>query len=404
MIFRDGRRRTLHWAEAFGASAVIHLGAAIFMFDLLDGLGPLTETDPDEPEIVISTIILDGEVEPRVQEPLSNDPLVESPPELETDPAEPTPDPAEPETAPEPETPPEPEVEPEIASGPELEPEIMAPVAPETALALQPVSPLRPQDGAAVAVAPVAATAPQGVTSISPPNASALQPRQTSASTLPPQRAAQAPTPDGPTAGGAVSELVMRIRSRLSDPCLLALPQEGADGTPALSMLSADELAMRNFGEAVLADLEPRPSESTVLMDNRQCAALNFVRESTSYPAFRLSISLDQTVIESNTYLTGTIGNTAGRYIILLLIDDNGVVQDVGTYLSFTGNAALFEVPLRRAGSARDTSQALVAIATNGRPAALTEQNGQLAEVFFTALRQELPADTPLVIVPFDVR
>lgn len=283
----------------------------------------------------------------------------------------------------------------------------MAPVSAETRLAPEPLSPLRPQDGRAVALAPTSATALRGVTAerIAPRAAPTVQARSTISTPLPPQRAAQqAPSPEGSTAGGAVNELVTRIRSRLSDTCLIALPQASGDGGASLSMLSADELAMRNFADSVLADIEPRPGESTVLVDNRQCAALNFVRESTAYPTFRLSIGLDEDVIESGTVLTGTIGNTAGRFISLLLVDDNGVVQDISEYLSFTSDAALFEVPLTRVGAARDTSQALIAIATAGRPAALIEQNGQLADVFFAALRAELRTDAPLVIVPFDVR
>lgn len=406
MIFGDKRRRSLHWAEAFGASALVHLGAAIFLFDLLDGFDPLGRDRTDEPEITISTIILEGELAALEPQPESNLPLVETPPEPEPD----TPDlvEPEPEPAPEPEEPeepePAPEPEPEIAGTPDLEPQVLAPAAPDTATVAQPLSPLRPQDGAAVPVAPVATAAPRGVTTLAPVPTTSLQPRQTTTAPPPPQRAAQAPVPDGPAAGSAVSELVARIRTRLSEPCLLALPQEGADGAPALSMIAADELAMQGFASAVLADLTPLPAQSTTLVDNRQCAALNFVRESTAYPAFRLSISLDETVIDSNTHLTGSIGNTAGRYILLLMVDDNGVVQDLTQYLSFTGNAARFEVPLRRAGPARDTSQALIAMATSGRPAALDAQNGQLADVFFDAMRAELSPQTPLVIVPFNVR
>ena len=406
MIFPDRKRRTLHWAEAFGASAVVHLGAAILIFDLLDGLSPFDLNEQLTPEITLTSIVLESDIAPTPDQPLTNDPLadlatdggeVEAEPELEPEPA------VEPEL--EPDVAPEPELEPQTAEAPDLTPETLAPVAPETAQTPKPISPLRPQNGSAIPVAPVASVAARPATpatTVRPATATTLQPRQTFQP--PPQATAQAPTPQGPTAGGAVSNLVTRIRAQLAEPCLLAIPQEGAGGTPELVMVSSSENGMQRFADAVLADLTPRPGQRTVLVDNRQCAALNYVRENPTYPAFRLSVSLDQATIESGSNLTGSIGNTAGRYISLLLIDDNGVVQDLGTYLSFTGTAARFDVPMTRAGGARDTSQTILALATAARPATLTAQNGQLADDFFAALRAEIGPNAPLVLVPFDVR
>ena len=397
MIF--GRQsRSLHWAEAFGASAVVHLIAAVLIFDLLDGLGEFDLNEQSTPEITLTSIVLDGDIVPQNDEPLGNAPLAD----LETDggieePVEEAPPISEPveEPAQEP--------EPEPAEEPELIPETLTPVPAETVQAPRTISPLRPENGAAIAVAPVAsAPSVQPVTSVQPAAPTVLEPRQTFQP--PPQTTAQAPRPEGPAAGGAVSELVTRIRAQLAEPCLLAIPQQGAGDTPELVMIASTENGMQRFADAVLADLTPRPAQRSVLIDSRQCASLNYVRENPSYPAFRLSIGLDQASIKSGGNLTGTIGNTAGRYISLLLIDSNGVVQDVGRYLSFTGTAAQFDVPVTRDGPPRDTSQMLMAVATAGRPAALNSQNGQTADVFFAALHAELGPTPPLVIVPFDVR
>lgn len=412
MIFSDKKRRTLHWAEAFGASAVVHLGAAIMVFDLL----PDRATPPEpEPEIEIISIVLEDDTAPVPEEPLTNDPLSETPEPDGSDTTEDTEPPDQPDEDDQDPAPDDPTegLEPQIAEIADAAPQTLAPVAAETALAPRPVSPLRPEDGTAIPVAPQSTTtlSPQTgiviaaapITSLAPTETTSLQPRETLPS-APPPTTALAPTPDGPAAGGAVNELVTRIRARLADPCLLAIPQQGADGAPELVMLGSDEVGMQAFANAVLADLSPPPGQRSVLMDSRQCAALNFVRENRSYPAFRLSVSLDRASIESGTNLTGRVGNTAGRYISLLLVDANGVVQDIGTYLSFTGSAARFDVPMTRDGAARDTSQALIALATATRPGTLNTQNGQLADTFFAALRNELGPDTPLVLVPFDVR
>ena len=399
MIF--GRKnRSLHWAEAFGASAVVHLIAAVLIFDLLGGLGEFDLKEQVTPEITLTSIVLDGDIVPQSDEPLGNAPLADlsqeggiKEPVVEAPPAsEPTEEPT-----------PEPEPEPQVAEEPKLVPETLTPVPAETVQAPRTLSPLRPQNGAAVAVAPVAsAPTVRPVTSLQPAAPTVLEPRQTFQP--PPQATAQAPSPDGPAAGGAVSALVTRIRAQLAEPCLLAIPQQGAGDTPELVMIASTETGMQRFADAVLADLSPRPPQRSVLIDSRQCASLNYGRENPTYPAFRLSVGLAQSSVESGGNLTGTIGNTAGRYISLLLIDSNGVVQDVGQYLSFTGATAQFDVPLTRDGPARDTSQMLMALATAARPATLNTQNGQSAEIFFAALHAEIGPNPPLVIVPFDVR
>ncbi len=418
MIFGDRKRRTLHWAEAFGASAVVHLGAAVLAFDLLPEL-----PDPQlpEPEIEIGIILLDDEM-PQTQLPDSNAPLVEEPvePEEPEDPpvvAEtPDPEPEEPETQTE-------ETEPQVAEGSNEEPEVLAPVGPDTPQVLSPttVAPqtattLRPENGAAIPVAPttsVASTTLSGqqgtvitaapVSAVTPSNGASVSPRSTLPSPLP-TPTVQAPTPDGTTAGGAVGELITRIRGQLSNPCLLAIPQQGADGVPELVLIGSDEAAMGAFANAVLDGLTPAPTQRRVLTDSRQCAALNYVRENQAYPTFRLALELEETTVATGETLNGRITNTAGRYISLLLVDDNGVVSDLGDDLSFTANAARFNPILSRTGPARDTSPLLIALATAARPATLNPQNGQLAADYFPALAEEIGVNIPMVLGTFDVR
>jgi len=107
--------------------------------------------------------------------------------------------------------------------------------------------------------------------------------------------------------------------------------------------------------------------------------------------------------LSGQALLQGAIG-PGGNYVSLLLVDDNGVVQDLNTYLSFAAGEVRFEVPLRRAGNARDTSAMLIAVASDSRPATLDTQNGQEADVFFAALRAELGSNIPIVMIPFDLR
>jgi hypothetical protein len=290
------------------------------------------------------------------------------------------------------------------------------PVTPEAVVAeavapVAPLSPLRPEAGGALAgdtlrpsagVAPLAPAAAERLVAQAAIAPDRVAPLQTLPQSEPASAPANPPAPVVDTTG--VSALVARIRGELGDTCLIAIPQAGEADVPTLRLVAASEGDIRNWADSVLAGVEPAPTQLSTLVDPRQCAALGYARENAAYPAFRLSITLTSDIIASGSNLAGQVNNVAGRYISLLLIDDNGVVQDLGSYLTFAGGAARFDVPLTRDGASRDTSQLLLALATSARPVTISAQNGQLADDFFASLRSEVGRSAPIVLVPFDVR
>lgn len=479
MSLRGPEDKAIHWAEALGLSALVHVGAAYLLFNVaidLDSLVP--EPEPERSDLLITSLVLDtnalisatsqaaGEEDAEALDPANelNDGASLEAEELEPvapaeevaealDPVEPVeevaPEVEDPSNGLEPEALPEVEAEipeavaavepaeevapiveePETVDGtdalepvqPELVPEEIAPVEQASNLTPEPISPLRPQ---AETLAPAATTALSStatrLTAVAP---TAVQPervvpRSTGIGTISAAGAAAAaarpaaPTRSLPTAAppapgtpeAVVSELVSRIRANVSDTCLIAIPQQAANGAPELVVVTASEADVAPYTETILDGVEPRPGSRSVLVDARQCAVLDYVRQNRSYPAFRMSFGLAEEQIASGDQLIGAVGRTAGRYVSLILVDDNGVVQDLGQYLSFAGDEARFDVPLRRAGSSRDTKQLLVAIGTNTRPTAVDAQNGQLAADYFEALNAEIGNNVPIVMLPFDVR
>lgn len=289
-------------------------------------------------------------------------------------------------------------------------PEVIASLAPPSTLSgTVPVAPTAASAAPATGSVTISPTAPAQVATIAPAPAGPAPPDPASA---PAPSPATAPASGAATASAvpltpqqeSLRLLVDRIRGQLAEPCLVAYPRLDAEGEPELVMLAASEAAIRSFAQTVLQGFEPRPGERSVLVDPRQCDALTFVRANAGYPAFRLAVGLDQPVIDSGTELDGRIANGAGLYLSALLIDDNGVVQDLGSYLRFTSGAAQFRVPLTRAGPRRDTSQIFLVIGTDRRPATLDDLNGTLAEDFFAGLQAEIGSDAPLALIPFDVR
>lgn len=314
--------------------------------------------------------------------------------------------------------------------------ETLAPVSPIaadqtgfSAIPSRPVAqqPLAPQGATALPVAPAAqtppttmaepvqriiTTAPLSTTGTAAPSAapetlSALT--TTTPAALPvigrqtPRRAALPAAP--PTAQDlAVGDLIARIRATPADPCLLALPRRDGDSGVGLELIAANDTAMAQFATALLTPADSAIRQTRTLVDPRQCAALAYLRDNRDYPATRLGIALDSAEVASGDEITGVLRGIAGRYVLLLIVDNNGVVQDLQRFMSFSGNFARFTVPVTRVGPQRDTSQSLIAITTDTPASTIRARDGQLAADVFRDLDAAQGRNAAIGFATFDVR
>ena len=210
------------------------------------------------------------------------------------------------------------------------------------------------------------------------------------------------PQPSGPPLDPRLAELIEAIRGRLDQPCLVALPQLAGEDAIRLGVLASDDREIGSFLQAI--DPEGQYESRRALLDQRQCPALTFARRTGAYPIFGLGVSLEATEIDSGGAAVGRITNGAGHYNTLLLIDDNGVVQDLRRFLVAQGGDVTFHVPMTRDGSARDTQQLLIAVATNQRINSVTTHAGRLAADFFPALLAEIGDDALIGVGSIYVR
>lgn len=390
-------RQTGMWAQSFGLSLLLH--GALFLY-FLTPLLDFASFQPAAPEPMAVTLsVLD--LAPETLDVAVTEPVAEPLPQPEVLPPT-APEDIAPVTAAEPET---------LAAVEPLAPDALvaepvAPVAPAAPEVIAPVatteiSPLLPDEDTLAALAPLGSAEVIGASSIAQP--APIAPVQ---SVPPPEPVVETPTPPPPAEGtpgtpGQVDQFILRIRGQLALPCLVATPRRNPAGEVTLEMLAANEADILTFADELLAGVSPTPTRAAVLVDPRQCAALNFVREGARYPAYPLALGLESDNLVSGGRLKGSLRNAAGRYVTLVLIDDNGVVQDLGGYLTFSGDTINFDVPVSRAGAVRDTQQLLLAVATPGRPPELESMNGQLAQDFFAALRKSVARDAPLAMMPF---
>lgn len=199
--------------------------------------------------------------------------------------------------------------------------------------------------------------------------------------------------------------LIEAVRASVSDPCLLALPQAGLSGAVHLTIIAADERQSSEFlHEIQQATDQASFDETRLLLDRRQCPAVTWLRAHTAYPGFGLSLQLEQAILPSGDSLRGTISGMAGYYTNLLLVDDNGVVQDLRRFMLSSSGRISFDIPAHRVGNSRDTSQLLIAIATRDRIPGFSELLGHRAEDVFPTLAQAAPAETLIGVVPFFVQ
>jgi hypothetical protein len=419
--FREGGM----WLQSFGLSVACHAAVGgFFLAPALDFLA-LSRQNLEPAAVTLSVMEITPEA---IEAAIDNPPPAEEvtpeeipPEEVQAEEALPAPEDIA-ALAPEPE--PLPEVEP--APEPELEPETLDPVddlVPEALAAVDPsqLSPIQPEGDGGAGIAPVGAVdalAAAPVVSAATPDAVAapvapVAETVAAVQTLPPVTVAPDAPPSVPAvqdpevtqgAPGEVDEFILRIRGQLALPCIVATPRRDAAGDVTLELLAANENDVNAFAADLLQGLTDPPAQRNLLVDARQCPALNFIREGARYPTFPLAIAVEADNIASGDRLVGALQGAQGRFVTLIVVDDNGVVQDLAPFMSFSGDTVRFDVPMSRFGPSRDTQALLMAVATPGRPAALDSHIGLLAADFFPALRSTVDRNAPLAMIPFTLR
>lgn len=216
---------------------------------------------------------------------------------------------------------------------------------------------------------------------------------------LPVESTAEAAPPDP-----RMIQLIERIRGRLTEPCMLALPVMRGEEEMQLNVVSDDDHNITALMDDLTAGVAGDITRQAVLVDPRQCPAVAFVRRDQRYPVYALGIQLESAQIARGTSLRGQITNAGGYYQSLLMIDENGVVHDMRRFLLTSARATRFDFAVARYRPARDTHQMLVALATPNRPETVATHAGQPAKDFFDALFAEVGQNALIGVSSFYVQ
>lgn len=370
MIGRVAEKRG-HWIQAIVISVALHGVAAAAIMDVFPGL-PDRPQNPALPEIDILSLSVDQG----------------APAPVALEPARPV----------------------ETAAATQVAPATIAPTTPDEPISTTEQPILTPADDMREATA----STTQSTAGEQPDTVQPARPDQgVEMAGLPPSIAqggsASGPDSDGVPLGSvaqnlAISRLVQQLRAQLAQPCLAALPQTIGGEEVMLTVLGADDRDISNLFRDVTGEVEVPMTERSVLLGARQCPAVDFVRSSATYPALPLVLRLQASEVASDDRLIGQIEGAGDNQTTLLLIDDNGVVQDLRRFTLQAGDVIRFDVPVYRVGGDRDTSQLLMAVALPQRPASITELAGRLASDFFPPLANAANGQALIGIAPIYVR
>lgn len=285
-----------------------------------------------------------------------------------------------------------------------------------TAEPLQPDSALAPVEGATSLAATGSEASGQVVSPQSTSTAQVPGGQETVAPIeLPLQTALLVPARPGSVLGSEVDKpsdryrrIVDFVRQYAGGDCFIALPAMSPAGAVTFQTFGRDKAREDAFRSALLGldGLQAEISSGNVA--NPQCLALSFARDIRRYPGFSLIIDLDEADMKSGARLSGSVLNAKGRELHLLLVDNDGLVQSIDSFLKpGDGTDRPFSAPLVLTGGPVVTKQILIAVATDDRLQALSEPVSEQADVYFRRLGEEIQAsgaDIDLAVEGFSVR
>jgi hypothetical protein len=126
------------------------------------------------------------------------------------------------------------------------------------------------------------------------------------------------------------------------------------------------------------------------LVADAQCAALTFASDLAAYPEQSLTVQTARPEVRSGEMLTGRIHNFRRRRLYLIIIDDDGKVQELQDLMPEAGNIVAFRAPLTLTDGPVGTVQLLLAIASDHPLLTFSVHEGTQAQPYFEQLRDEI--------------
>lgn len=191
------------------------------------------------------------------------------------------------------------------------------------------------------------------------------------------------------SAAEAYAKILDLISGQKNSRCFLALASAKGEAISVNGFATAvgqvSELH-RRIGRLIEVPIDIRGHVVT----DAQCAALAFAVGLEGYPEPSLLVELAVPEIASGKELSGRIANLSRKRLYLVVVDDEGKVQEVQNLFLESEGTVGFRAPLTLTDGPVGTEQLLVAIASDEALETFSLQEGKQAAAFFDELRAEI--------------
>jgi serine/threonine protein kinase len=227
-------------------------------------------------------------------------------------------------------------------------------------------------------------------TPVQPPNQT---PRPPDPSSPTPSKQANLPPPQKPD---RVGEIERYIGQYSGGDCFFIAPNsvsagaariDGYGDSPSAFEILDDAFKRANGFEA---DIDVRQVTAA------QCPAITFLGRVRGERSRALRVRAAKTNLKSGETLTGTIESVGNGSVQLLLVSEEGVVQDLSRFLKPAGDARSFSLLMQRSGAAGAQPQLLVAVTSTKPLETLKDANSPADPLFPLALVEATRAGQPL--------
>jgi hypothetical protein len=180
------------------------------------------------------------------------------------------------------------------------------------------------------------------------------------------------------------AERVLKFLEQDGDrPCVYAKPSNIEANRPSFTGFGGGRVRIQQFSEDFQRAVGVGPRLAMRPVMDAQCPAVDFIRSLRSLGASELAIIIDHQKIADFGNLIGHLEGEFDVHILLLLVDDDGAVQDLSGKLHRKGNVNVFAEPVRLRRQGRSRYQMLLAISTSTPlEAGATLTPGEAQQVF----------------------
>jgi hypothetical protein len=185
-----------------------------------------------------------------------------------------------------------------------------------------------------------------------------------------PQPATPEPSPARPSAT-PVDKARAFIGGFDGGACFLVRPLPGAADARALQGVGVELAPFQRFDAGYTREVGVEPQLGLRLIAAAECPALDVIRLGSANGAAAPRIDLTHYEVGRGKPLAGTISGLAGRRLVLLLVDNDGVAHRLETKAAAGGDSATFSAPLVADASSVGPLQIVLAIASAKPIAAL---------------------------------